>query len=217
MDIPNKVKHFSPSLVIDNAPFRGASETALSRNVAGYALRCCGNVAHYNFPTLGSAPSVSVSAVNGWSSFSHVGEDSCTFDVPWHHQSQFASIKAIIRVISMSRIVARVRLQSDDLIDAVASTEGQDAILWNAGESSFLAWRTTTYLFGAQYKGELWTVYQSSVKLESPTVPANRRISLKPQIYISGLADVITGIAGDPTFYLESMMLRDETDRDIHG
>ena len=209
MEIPKKLRHIPPQRIVYDGLFAGAHDTNLSRQTAGYVARCCGSRAQYNFPYSTVAPKAQITAGATWTTFTHAIVVSCDFDVPWYHQTQMAGIRAIVRLASPSRTHAQVRLYSDDLIDAVAQTAGDGVRSVSAFVSPFHYWNSKHWLESWSARGATWRISSHVCYIESPTVPANRRFALTPQVMIPADADVLLGTGGKPEFYIESLFVED--------
>lgn len=219
MDIPKRLRPLRPTQIVDDASFMGAHDTNLSRQTAAYALRACGNTAHYVYSSVYSAPKAYVSTLASWTDFEFLADYNVTFEVPWHHQRQHAAIGGQLRVATQSRGFASVRLQSDQLIDAVASTESSGINALPSEQSNVLGWNKTTgnvAFAGEVYLGSSWRIMTYRLQLRAPTLPANRRIVVRPQIQMSGLAALFIGVVS-AKYYVESLALWDEPDPDTHA
>lgn len=220
MDIPRMARPVQQHRVVYDAPFQGAHDANLSRQVSGYVLRCCPNSAQYNFAVEEFAPKATILAKDTWYDFSHSNSvDSCTFDVPWHHQTQMSGIRMKIRVVTASRGGANMRVQVDELTDTVASSEGTAQTQLATGLSSFHWWCTTRFLGNVVRPGSAWLVATYTLYIFAPTMPAagTRRVCVRPQIKHSAIADILVGLAGDPEWFIESMYLTDIPDEDEHA
>jgi len=219
MDIPARPSRMRPSQIVYDASFQASNETALGRNVAAYVLRCCGSAAQYQYGNLGTAPYATITAVNTWYDFSWYGNSSGRADFAWFHQKQFSSIRGMITVVSSCNAVFKVRLQSDDLVDSVATSNSKGHSCVPAQPSSFLEWRNTFWHRYAQkqYDGGKWRSGSVRVRLESPTLPSNRRIAIAPQVSIDGVSSLALAAAGSPRVYLEALILHDVVDEDTQA
>lgn len=214
MDIPQKIRAYPYQQVADDSPFMAQQETDISRQSVAYTYRCCRSTAQYNFPQSDFAPQASISAIETWTPFRMVSLDSvpaeeCDLTVPWFHQSQMSAIRAVVRVITPSRGHCTVRIFSDDLVLAVAKTTGAGVKAVAGSTSGFHMWNTTRYANNETINGTLWRVSTHVVYIESPAVPADRRISIGVEVKLPADINVLLGFGGDATYYIESMYIED--------
>lgn len=157
----------------------------------------------------GGIPKASITAADTWTGFTVW---SVSFGLPWRFTESFEKILFYTTLISAAGARLKVRWNSEQLVDAVASATGDDSDAtlkpnaWPDMVSYVLMNSQNTKLF-LQGSWASWL---------TPTVPANRRIELKPQVKAPD-DDQRFSVSGTVDVWMVSVAVLDVPPRDSVG
>lgn len=211
--IPRNLLPFHSPFPQPDAPHFSTVEYWMAVETAGVYYRGCGNCHHFVFPHYDKAAIAEITALDTWTKFVFTGDNSVTVNAqfPWHHQKQFGKVRGLLRVVTDHAVSFSLRLTSNDLVDAVAESTGdpsQDAYISRTLNDA--GWRALNTGGNNGFK-----LLERVVDLRSPTLPANNRIAIFPEIKITEDYYSLISMSGTVNVYLHSLVLLDLPESDV--
>ena len=219
MRVPKRVTPYAVKGLTWDALFQGQHDTGLSQQTNAFALRCCGNSAHYSYHDIGCTPVTEVTAVDTWYSF-EIGDtgtwEVCDYGVPWHHQDGQHAIMMRALVYSRYGLQFQMRFRAKTLVSAVATTTSVIQTSQHSTPFDTIGIRSSRWYYGEANRSLI--LFPIEIELPSPTLPANRQVQVEPQILLpSGSTTSMFDITGTSAIYLMYMQLYDIPKRETYG
>lgn len=208
---PERLEVFEPKSISYDAPWRGQNDLRMSRQTLCLAQRASAATVGIHFPTQARAPYTSIIAGDTWSDFSMVsGSESATFNVPMELTQGYSRVIAAIKIMSDSKYAFRMRLNTTTMAGA-SSKDGfvsKEFRVWQPLAED--AWKFSSSGFAHD------SIWQATARCEiAPTLPADRRVLVKPQIKLSAGDSSGTAIDVFPStfcFYIIAVSLLEQAD-----
>lgn len=196
------------------------SQAELASQTLGLALRACGTVHQMTFPSPDNSPYALIGTADTYTDFilgdtadeQHID----TFHIPWYFQESQEDIIAEVRIATVQEMPLQLRVYVDEMpgLAALATTNSEDSDVqyaYDAMESD--AWKRYDWGDKTRTKSTLFTV-----RIPSPTVPANRYCALFPQLKtVSAATNPIIEAAGSWKYFIESFRAYDVCDLRTYG
>ena len=185
VQVPKEVVPFVDRAADPDSPHRGVTEADMARQTLALMYRVSGAKHHFwwpeptsqanvfVWPAYTARPAAYITALDTWTEFSYHGGTPIQMQLPYRMTEGFTTIRGLVSVVSDVRIRFVLRLSSQTLLDAVATTDGDQCIPFmpdqKTTESEWL------YL-PATKSGGYWQ--STAAVILTPTVPSTRRIAL---------------------------------------
>jgi hypothetical protein len=212
MGVDRKGPVFYDRNVQPDAAHTAMVERSLARKTAAMVYRYAGGRYNHIWPDPSSAPYATLSALATWTKFSvtdGTADGTTDWRAPWFHCNQYDAIKVIMFLgVDQAGVKLLARAYTDDLVDAVAATNGSASECQYRGMQELVGqdtnWRQQIEGIAAKMK------YVSATStIQSPTLPGNRRVAVYPQVYIDNSSSAHIDQSGTIDVWLKQVIIVD--------
>lgn len=199
-----------------DSPHSAATDLAYRQKTDGLVWRCSGSTRSWVWPfredfthTLGpvAPPQAVVSTLDSWVNFQFPA-NSTSLGMPWKFTEDFENILVMTRVVCNSDVSIAVKVNVETLVDAVATTQGRPPTGYcrTAIDPEGMSWQMYSASGGKNYCEGVWWSW-----IETPTMPANRRVALVPYVKAPSVhqRDVRWDVSGTADVFLTAMVAMD--------
>lgn len=157
-------------------------------------------------------PRASISAADTWTTFTTYSSSDENLWLPWRFAEGHEKILVYTQLACDADVALKVRWDSDDLVDAVATATGEVAgpRIRPSRPMDTAPWRNASTAGGGRMLCNTWYSWLT------PTVPDNRRISLRPYVKAPA-ADPRFDVSGTIEVLMMSVAVMDVPARDTAG
>lgn len=214
MRVGKRSKAYPNKVIERDGIFQASHDSDLSSATNTFFLRSCGNSAHMAWAYPSSAPVASITADNTWTAFDLGDSVPTELEIPWHLQESHLHIALFFRVFVVDTFKLKLRVSAKTLLDTVDTTTSTGVALDAAERPHGHYWED----YKADGKFRVRRLMSARIDIMSPSVPANRRIMLYPEMQaVSGFSAGLFLSAATIPAYIESLAIYDLTANSTYG